>query len=94
MTDAVDTHDDFDDPAQGPDASAAGPLPGADDDFGLAPRPRQRKPRPDPLVGRDLGGVRIDALALQRGQHAAAAHQRDLALGAAAAHQHGDLAET
>ena len=62
MTDAADTHDDFDDPAQGPYASAAGPLPGADDDFGLSPRPRQRKPRPDPLVGRDLGGVRIDAL--------------------------------
>jgi hypothetical protein len=30
---------------------------------------------------------------LQRGQHAGAGHQRHLALGAAAAHQHGDLAQ-
>ena len=38
-------------------------------------------------------GMRIDALGLQRLQHAAARHQRDLALGRVAAHQHGDLAE-
>ena len=41
-------------------------LPGADDDFGLAPRPRkgprQRSRAPDPLVGLDLGGVRIERL--------------------------------
>jgi hypothetical protein len=67
MTDAANTHDDLHGPDQAPDASAAGPLPGADDDCGLAPRPRQRKPRPDPLVGRDLGGVRIDALVCEGG---------------------------
>src|SRR5439155_4480774 len=35
----------------------------------------------------------IDALRLQRLQHAAARHQRDLALGRRAAHQHRDLAQ-
>ncbi len=35
----------------------------------------------------------VDAARQQRPQHAAARHQRDLALGAGAAHQHGDLAQ-
>src|SRR6185312_6201369 len=43
-----------------------------------------------------LGGIermRVDALLAERGDHAFARHQRDLALGGRAAHQHGDLAE-
>ncbi|MFM7075198.1 MAG: serine/threonine-protein kinase [Planctomycetaceae bacterium] len=38
------------------------PLPGADDDFGLAPRPASGPKAVDPLIGIDLGGVRIEAL--------------------------------
>lgn len=38
------------------------PLPGADDDFGLAPRPASGTKAVDPLIGIDLGGVHIEAL--------------------------------
>jgi hypothetical protein len=41
-----------------------------------------------------IEGVRVHALGLQRLQHAAAGHQRDLALGRLAAHEDGDLAES
>src|SRR5690606_26808285 len=40
-----------------------------------------------------IEGMRIDALRLQRGQHALARHQRDFALGRAPAEQDADLAE-
>jgi len=39
-----------------------GPLPGSDDDFGLTPRPAKTRRRPDPLIGRDLGGFVIEKL--------------------------------
>jgi hypothetical protein len=59
MSDPADTPDEAD---ADPRPDVAMPLPGADDDFGLSPRPSQR-PRPrDPLLGVDLGGVRIEVL--------------------------------
>src|SRR5262249_3634247 len=44
-----------------------------------------------PLLG--IEGVGVDALLLQRSEHHRAALQRNGALGRAAAHEHGDLAE-
>jgi serine/threonine protein kinase len=35
------------------------PFPGADNDYGLAPKPKVRAQRVDPLLGVDLGGVKI-----------------------------------
>src|SRR6185369_4868278 len=40
-----------------------------------------------------IEGMRVDALRLERFQHAVAAQQRNLALGGLAAHQHGDFSE-
>jgi serine/threonine protein kinase len=41
------------------DDGRAVPFPGADKDFGLAPRPKVKAQRVDPLLGLDLGGVKI-----------------------------------
>jgi serine/threonine protein kinase len=41
------------------DDGRAVPFPGADNDFGLAPRPKVKAQRVDPLLGLDLGGVKI-----------------------------------
>src|SRR5206468_1774606 len=45
------------------------------------------------LALRRIEGIGIDALALQRIEHAGAGHQAHFALGAGAAHQHRNLAE-
>jgi serine/threonine protein kinase len=47
--------------AEGPDSldSRPVPFPGADRDFGLAPKPKVKAQRVDPLLGLDLGGVKI-----------------------------------
>jgi serine/threonine protein kinase len=60
------THDDAAAGSPGDQGDLVAELPGADDDFGLAPRPAsggRRRSRPvDPFVGRDIGGVRIISL--------------------------------
>ena len=64
MSDAADMHDEQDD--AGPESPesplTSKPLSGADDDFGLSPRPALRAKVRDPLLGLDLGGVRIEQL--------------------------------
>jgi len=64
MSDAADMHDDQDE--AGPEfpesPPTSKPLSGAEDDFGLAPRPASGPKAVDPLIGIDLGGVRIEAL--------------------------------
>jgi hypothetical protein len=48
--------------AEAPDSLDDGrpvPFPGADNDFGLSPKPTTKAHRVDPLLGLDLGGVRI-----------------------------------
>jgi hypothetical protein len=64
MSDAADMH--YDQDEAGPEslesALTSKPLSGAEDDFGLAPRPASRPRAVDPLIGIDLGGVRIEAL--------------------------------
>ena len=64
MSDAADMHDDLEE--AGPESPesplTSKPLSGADDDFGLSPRPAPRAKVRDPLLGLDLGGVRIEQL--------------------------------
>ena len=64
MSDAADMHDDQDEggPESPESALTSKPLSGADDDFGLSPRPALRAKVRDPLLGLDLGGVRIEQL--------------------------------
>jgi serine/threonine protein kinase len=47
--------------AEGPDSLDGRPVPfpGADNDYGLAPQPKVKAQRVDPLLGLDLGGVKI-----------------------------------
>ena len=64
MSDAADMHDDQDEagPESPESALTSKPLSGADDDFGLSPRLALRAKVRDPLLGLDLGGMRIEAL--------------------------------
>ena len=64
MSDAADMHDDQEEagPESPESALTSKPLSGADDDFGLSPRPALRAKIRDPLLGLDLGGVRIERL--------------------------------
>ena len=64
MSDAAVMHDDQDEagPESPESALTSKPLSGADDDFGLSPRPAPRAKVRDPLLGLDLGGVRIERL--------------------------------
>jgi len=49
-------------PHQSGNANDAQAFPGIDDDFGLTPRPKGKFRLVDPLIGADLGGVRITSL--------------------------------
>jgi len=62
MSDVAKPHDGSQARGHVPGDVIAEPLPGSDDDFGLSPRLRKPTPKPDALIGRDLGGVRITRL--------------------------------